>query len=95
MNDTTITFRTDQNLKNEATTVFENIGLNLSSAINMFLRQAVIKKNFPCAIDAPITDESAVKYNDTFFNLFGSGKNLGLDEEPKELSFANDRRIKV
>lgn len=92
MNNTTITFRTDQNLKKDATIVFENIGLNLSTAINMFLKQAVLKKTFPCAIDTIIVDEYSVNYNENFFKLFGSGKDLGLDEEPCELSFANDRR---
>ena len=33
---TTITFKTDLKLKNEAADIFNSLGLNLSSAINMF-----------------------------------------------------------
>lgn len=92
MNDTVITFRTDKKLKNEATAVFENVGINLSSAINMFLRQAVIKRTFPCAIDSEIAMAFDNNYNDKLVRYFGSGKDLDLDEEPKELKFSDDKR---
>ncbi|MBQ8982623.1 MAG: type II toxin-antitoxin system RelB/DinJ family antitoxin, partial [Lachnospiraceae bacterium] len=39
MANTTITFRTDEELKRRATELFESLGMNLSVAINMFMRQ--------------------------------------------------------
>ncbi|MBR5336629.1 MAG: type II toxin-antitoxin system Phd/YefM family antitoxin [Lachnospiraceae bacterium] len=34
-------------------------------------------------------------YPEGFFELFGSGKALGLDESPEELSFSNDVKREV
>lgn len=44
---TMVTFRTDEKLKNEASHIFDSLGMSLSTAINMFLKQTVIKKTFP------------------------------------------------
>ena len=40
------TFRINEKLKKDATQLFESLGLSLSSAINIFLKQSVLKKNF-------------------------------------------------
>lgn len=84
---TTITFRTDLKLKNEAADIFNSLGLNLSSAINMFLKQTVINGTYPYK-----TFENDIEYADikntypkNFFSLFGKGANLGLDNEPKDI----------
>ena len=91
MANSTITFRTDSELKKEATELFDSLGMNLSVALNMFMRQAVIKKQFPCSIDSSIAENDAKSsYPAGFFNLFGSGANLGLDEEPEEVQFTAD-----
>ena len=74
MADTTITIRTDESTKHQASAVFESLGMTLSSAINMFLRQTVIKKTFPCSLDSGLVEDCRSTYSDDFFNLFGSGK---------------------
>lgn len=89
---TMVTFRTDEKLKNEASSIFDSLGLNLSTAINIFLKQAVLKKTFPCPIDYEIGKDYTYTYPKVFFELFGSGKNLGLDEEPKELPWEYDAK---
>ncbi len=91
MESTTFTFRTDKKLKEEATMLYENLGISLASAINMFLKQSVLKKRFPCSIDLEIAKNYENTYPKNFFSLFGSGKDLDI-EEPKELSFKNDKR---
>ena len=40
----TLTIRTDSVLKQQASELFESLGMNMSMAINIFLRQAVIHK---------------------------------------------------
>ncbi len=90
MANTTITFRTDEELKRRATELFESLGMNLSVAINMFMRQAVEKQQFPCSLELDISRDHAFTYPSGFFNLFGTGSNLGLDEEPEELSMKLD-----
>jgi len=42
-----INIRTDANLKAEAQQIFETIGLDLSTAINLFLKQTVKANNLP------------------------------------------------
>ncbi len=94
MTTSTFTFRIDENLKQEATQIFESLGMSLSSAINIFLRQSVLKKKFPCSIDLEIMKNYENTYPKGFFSLFGSGKDLDI-KEPKELSFKLDKRENV
>lgn len=89
---TMVTFRTDETLKNEASNLFDSLGLNLSTAINIFLKQAVMKKCFPCPIDYEVSKNYSHTYPKGFFNLFGAGKNLGFDEEPEEISWKYDAK---
>ena len=43
----TIQVRTDDNIKNQARKILETLGLYLSSAINMYLHQIVIRGGIP------------------------------------------------
>jgi len=48
MADTTnISINIDRDLKDEADTVFNRLGMNLATAINIFIRQAVRQKKIP------------------------------------------------
>lgn len=51
---TNINVRVDSALKQEAEALFNDLGLNLSSAINMFLRSAVIHDGIPFEIKRQI-----------------------------------------
>ena len=96
MDNTTITIRTDKVLKEQATALFSSLGMSLSSAINMFMRQAVIRQQFPCSLELSVTENYHSTYPEGFFELFGSGSDLGFDEEPAELSFeADSERISL
>ena len=87
MPSTTVTFRTDEKLKKEATKLFESLGMNLSVAINMFMKQAVAKQKYPCSLELDYTSDIKATYPKGFFKLFGSGKDLGFEEEPEEIPF--------
>ncbi|MCM1040392.1 MAG: type II toxin-antitoxin system RelB/DinJ family antitoxin [Ruminococcus sp.] len=50
MSTTNINVRVDSALKQEAETLFNDLGLNMSSAINMFLRSAINHKGIPFEI---------------------------------------------
>ena len=41
MNSINVTIRVDKDVKKQAEVLFHDLGLNLSSAINMFLQQAI------------------------------------------------------
>lgn len=47
---TTITIRTDEETKNEASAIFKKLGLDMSTGINLFLKQVVISNGIPFAI---------------------------------------------
>ena len=53
-----INVRTDAELKAQAQQVFESIGLDLSTAVNLFLKQAVEVKNLPFAIGTPYVNQA-------------------------------------
>ena len=91
---TTITFRTEEKLKTDAAAVFEGIGMNMSVAINMFLKQAVLKQGFPCPLELNNTGDCSASYPAGFFELFGSGKDLEM-QEPEELPWALDGEIEL
>lgn len=46
---TTLNIRIDEKLKNNASVILEHMGLDLSSAIKMFLNQVVVKRSIPFA----------------------------------------------
>ena len=47
-----INVRTDAELKAQAQRIFESIGLDLSTAVNLFLRQTVRANNLPFVVGA-------------------------------------------
>jgi DNA-damage-inducible protein J len=50
MSTANINIRTDSEIKARAAQIFESLGMDMTTAINIFLRQAVIYNNFPLAI---------------------------------------------
>lgn len=78
----TLTIRVDEKIKKEASDIYESCGLNLSSAINMFLRQTVIRRKFPLAIESEISEDYSYTYPKGFFDLCGA---LDEDIDPKDL----------
>jgi len=62
MSMTTVTVRVDEATKQSAALVFANIGLDLSTAVRMFLRQAVIRGYMPLDLaQDPFYSEPNVK----------------------------------
>ena len=47
MNSVNVTIRVDKDVKKQAEVLFNDLGLNLSSAINMFLHEAVAEQAIP------------------------------------------------
>ena len=45
--------RIDENLKSQATELFNQLGLDMSSAINVFLRQSVLRGGLPFSVEFP------------------------------------------
>ncbi|MGN0845352.1 MAG: type II toxin-antitoxin system RelB/DinJ family antitoxin [Kiritimatiellia bacterium] len=47
-----VSFRIDDTLKSEAETLFNNMGMNLSTAITIFLRQSIDRRALPFEVRA-------------------------------------------
>ena len=66
MKNVNITLRVDEDLKKQAETLFSELGLNLTTAFNIFLRQSVreqqipfqVTKNVPNAVTLAAMDAS-------------------------------------
>ena len=57
MKNVNVTFRVDDELKKQADTLFSNLGMNLSTAFNIFLRQAVREQQIPFKIRMNVPNE--------------------------------------
>ena len=51
----------DPDLKRESQILFEQLGLNLSTAINMFLRQSVREQAIPFRVGSPVPNSETLK----------------------------------
>lgn len=51
----------DPDLKKESQALFEQLGLNLSTAINMFLRQSVREQAIPFRVGNPLPNRETVQ----------------------------------
>lgn len=49
----TINFNVDENVKNEASDLFKSLGLDMTTAMNLFLRQAINYGGIPFEIRKP------------------------------------------
>ena len=43
----TVTARVDENVKKEAETLFKKMGLNMSTAMNLFLKKCILERGIP------------------------------------------------
>ena len=50
----TITIRVDENIKKEAASIFKEVGMDMSTAINIYLKQVIRSNGIPFPISADI-----------------------------------------
>lgn len=59
---TTITFKIDDEMKKEATELYKSMGLDLSSALRLFIKQSLVTRSIPFVIKAdeltPVLEEA-------------------------------------
>ena len=68
----TINVKTDSELKKQAENLFSDLGMNMTTAFNVFLRQAVIENRIPFEITRdPYSLEKAVSDTRSRTNLYG------------------------
>ena len=57
-NQTNLNIRTDAEIKASAEKIFEQLGLNMSTAVNIFLRQAIRQGGLPFEVKLDIPNEA-------------------------------------
>lgn len=55
-----INIKVPRSVKEEATTLFSNLGLNMSTAINMFLKKAIYERGLPFEVKEPTPNKETL-----------------------------------
>lgn len=79
MKSVNVTFRVDENLKAQADALFADLGMSLSTAFNIFLRQAVREQQIPFSISRNIPNAVTLAAMDSAENeedLYGPFDNV-------------------
>lgn len=82
-----VSFRIDSNLKSQADALFASLGLNMTTAFNMFLRQAVREGRIPfdVTIDVPNSETIAAMIEALQLMNDPNVKGLPVEEALEEL----------
>ena len=86
--DVRLTIRIDRELKKNAETLFNYIGLNMSNAVNIFLRKAVEQKGIPFPVALSTTgsgeiNEIAGLKTDDITNIFNKTVDQSITEKKR------------
>ncbi len=66
--------RIDAEIKKQANTLFSNLGLDMSSAVNLFLYQCVLRRGLPFSVEMP-------QYNRTTLDAMAEAKRISRDPD--------------
>lgn len=75
-----VQFRIDDDLKNDAIKLYDRLGIDLSTALRMFLKRSVSVNGIPFAMVLPKEDYSASKAMGFMDELNKSASENGVDE---------------
>ncbi len=75
--------RIDADVKKQATELFNNLGLDMSSAVNLFLRQCIMHDGLPFKVEMP-------RYNEAALNAMEEAKNISRNPDIKGYSTMKD-----
>ena len=75
--------RIDENIKKQATELFSQLGMDMSSAINIFLRQCVMRGGLPFEVVVP-------QYKSEVIEAMEEAKRISKDPKTKRYSSFSD-----
>lgn len=75
--------RIDTNLKQEATELFSNLGLDMSSAVTLFLRQCILHDGLPFKVEMP-------RYSDRLLSAMEEAKRISRDPDARRYTSMED-----
>jgi DNA-damage-inducible protein J len=68
--------RIDSTVKQQATELFSSLGMDMSSAVNIFLRQCILRGGLPFSVEIP-------KYNQDTLEAMAEARKISRDPEVK------------
>lgn len=68
--------RIDSTVKEEATALFSELGMDMSSAVNIFLRQCILRGGLPFPVELP-------KYNQETLEAMAEARKVSRDPDVK------------
>lgn len=77
--------RIDANIKKQANSLFSNLGMDLSSAVNIFLCQCILHDGLPFTVEMP-------KYNRETLNAMSEARQISHDPSVRGYSSVEDLR---
>ena len=80
MSTTPTQIRIDSNIKKQANKLFSELGMDMSSAVNIFLRQCILKGGLPFPVELP-------KYNQETVDAIAEARRISSD--PSVASYSN------
>ncbi|WP_229423259.1 type II toxin-antitoxin system RelB/DinJ family antitoxin [Massiliimalia timonensis] len=82
-NMTNLNIRTDKNVKAAAEKIFEDLGMNMTTAVNVFLRQTIRENGIPFALKLDIPNEITA-------SAISESRKLAQDQTAKGYSSIED-----
>jgi len=79
--DVRVTFRVDKELKEKAEKLFNHLGLNMSTALNVFLRKAVDEAAIPFTVAAKTNEYGAGYSSEELTGVFLSAVEEEIDKK--------------
>ncbi len=76
---TNLNIRTDKEIKEQAEKIFNELGLNMTTAVNMFLRSAVRENGIPFELKLDVPNETTAA-------AIEEGRKLATDRSAKRYS---------
>lgn len=68
--------RIDADIKKQATDLFNNLGLDMSSAVNLFLHQCILRGGLPFRVEMP-------RYNQHILDAMDEARRISRDPDVK------------
>ncbi len=85
MESTNLNIRTDKEVKKQAEKIFEALGLNMTTAVNIFLRQAIRENGIPFELKLDVPNETTIK-------AIEEGRALAYDKNAKGYNSISELR---
>lgn len=86
-----INVRIDENVKREAESIFEQLGLNASTAINIFYKQVIRTKSIPFELKLEVPNETTIAAIEEGEKLLKDGEKGYSDIESLKKALLEDK----